>query len=67
MGAEDFAYILQRFPGAMFRVGVKPAGVERPAPCHSNRMQLDEEGMLHGMAMHAAVALEFLRGARAPL
>lgn len=61
MGAEDFSYVLQRHPGAMFRLGVRPPGVETPAPCHSNRMLLAEEGMREGIALHAAVALEYLR------
>ena len=25
MGAEDFSYVLQRIPGAMFALGVMPA------------------------------------------
>ena len=43
---------------------MRPPGVETPAPCHSNRMQLAEEGMLEGIALHAAVALAYLGGAR---
>ncbi len=64
MGAEDFSYLLQRWPGAMVFLGVRPEGVERPAPCHSNRMLLNEEGMAAGMALHCAVALRYLE--RAP-
>lgn len=63
MGAEDFSYLLQRFPGAMLRIGVRPPGEGPPAPCHSNRMLLDERGMALGIALHAAIALEYLRGA----
>jgi amidohydrolase len=57
MGAEDFSYVLERVPGAMLFLGVRPAGETAPAPCHSNRMVLDEEGMVHGTALHAALAL----------
>jgi hippurate hydrolase len=65
MGAEDFSYVLERVPGAMVFLGVRPEGVERPAPCHSNRMVLNEEGMAAGIALHAALALRWLeRGAR---
>ena len=60
MGAEDFSYVLQRLEGAMVFLGVRPPGTERPAPCHSNRMVLDEDGMGPGMALHAAVALRWL-------
>ena len=59
MGAEDFSYILERVPGAMVFLGVRPA--EGPAePIHSNRMILDEDAMATGAALHAAVALRYL-------
>ena len=61
MGAEDFSYLLQRFPGAMLFLGVKPEDSALAAPCHSNRMILNEEAMAHGVALHAQVALNFLR------
>ncbi|MCH8035804.1 MAG: M20/M25/M40 family metallo-hydrolase, partial [Proteobacteria bacterium] len=38
MGAEDFSYFLQKWPGAMFFLGVKPDDASLSAPCHSNRM-----------------------------
>jgi len=60
MGAEDFSYILQRLPGAMVFLGVRPEGTEQPAPCHSNRMILNEAGMVSGIALHAAIALRYL-------
>jgi hippurate hydrolase len=60
MGAEDFSYVLQKVTGSMAVIGMRPPGNEPPAPCHSNRMKLDESGMAHGAALHAAVALRFL-------
>ena len=61
MGAEDWSYVLQRFPGCMVILGVRPD--EGPgAPCHSNRMILNEEGMAEGIALHAAIALRYLDG-----
>ncbi len=60
MGAEDFSYVLQRVTGSMAVIGMRPPGSEPPAPCHSNRMKLDENGMAHGAALHAAIALRFL-------
>ncbi len=60
MGAEDFAYVLERVPGAMLLLGVRPPGVEEAAPCHSTRMLLDEEAMPLGAALHAAIATRFL-------
>lgn len=60
MGAEDFAYLLHRAPGAMLLLGVRPGDTEEPAPCHSSRMTLDEGAMPIGAALHATVATRFL-------
>jgi len=60
MGAEDFSFVLQRVTGSMAVIGMRPPGPDAPAPCHSNRMKIDENGMAHGAALHAAVALRFL-------
>ena len=62
MAAEDFSYVLEQVPGAMVSLGTAPAQFgEGEAPnAHSNRYVLDEEAMVTGMAMYAAVALEFL-------
>lgn len=60
MGAEDFSYVLQKVSGSMAVIGMRPPGNAPPAPCHSNRMQIDENGMVQGAALHAAVALRFL-------
>jgi amidohydrolase len=60
MGAEDFSFVLQRVAGSMAVLGMRPPGDTPPAPCHSNRMRIDENGMAHGAALHAAVALRFL-------
>jgi hippurate hydrolase len=63
MAAEDFSYVLQEVPGAMASLGTLPDGYalgEAPNN-HSNRVLLNEEAMAAGVAMHAAVALTFLR------
>ena len=60
MGAEDFAYVLERVPGAMLLLGVRPPGAHEAAPCHSTRMLLDEEAMPLGAALHAAIATRYL-------
>ncbi len=60
MGAEDFSYFLQKWPGAIFFLGVKPDDASLAAPCHSNHMILNEQGMAHGMALHAEMALRYL-------
>jgi len=60
MGAEDFSYLLQRWPGAMLFLGLREEGSKDPAPCHSNRMRISEDGMAAGIALHAAVAMRYL-------
>ena len=62
MGAEDFAYVLEKVPGAMFFLGAAHEGVDWRQCCglHSNHMILDEAVMARGAAMHAALAEAFL-------
>jgi hippurate hydrolase len=61
MGSEDFSYVLQRVTGAFAFLGTRPA--EGPAPPnHSNRMLVNESALPVGIAMHVAVALDFLNG-----
>lgn len=60
MGAEDFSYVLDRWPGAMLFIGVRPEAVENPHPVHSNRMLLNESALSIGAALHAGVALDVL-------
>ena len=64
MGAEDFAYVLQKVPGAMAFLGATPEGGDWRSCCalHSNRMVLDERVMARGVAMHCAIAGAFLSG-----
>lgn len=59
MGAEDFSYLLERFPGAFVFLGTAPPDQE-PQPCHSSRMMLDEDALPSGVAMYAALALQEL-------
>lgn len=62
MGAEDWCYVLQRIPGCMVFLGVVPQGGDHrhAAPCHSNKMVMDEGAMANGVALYAAVAERFL-------
>jgi amidohydrolase len=57
MGAEDWSYVLQAVTGSMAFLGAAPAGVQRPAPNHSNRFMIDEDAMATGIAMYVAMAL----------
>ena len=59
MGSEDWGYVLEEVPGTMSFLGACPPGlVPGEAPgLHSNRAVFDEEAMVTGTALHAAVAL----------
>jgi amidohydrolase len=62
MGAEDFAYVLEQVPGAMFFLGVAPQGDDWRQCCaiHSPRMHVDEAALPSGSAVLAGCALRFL-------
>lgn len=62
MGAEDFSYVLEKVPGAMFFLGAAHEGADWRQCCglHSNHMVLDEKVMARGAAFHAAMAEAFL-------
>lgn len=59
MASEDFGFLLERTPGALVLLGAAPVGTDpsAAAPCHSNRMVIDEESMITGTALHVAAAL----------
>lgn len=62
MGAEDFAYVLEKVPGAMFFLGVSHEGDDWAHCCgiHSTRMMVDESVMPQGAAYLAGLASTFL-------
>ena len=62
MGGEDFSYVLEKVPGAMFFLGASESGSDWTQCCglHSNRMVMDEAVMARGAALHAALAHDFL-------
>ena len=62
MGAEDFSYMLEKVPGAMFFLGVAEDGADWSACCgiHSPRMMVDEAVLPRGTALLAGLAEEFL-------
>lgn len=62
MGAEDFAYVLEKVPGAMLFLGASHEGDDWRSCCglHSNRMVLDDSVMACGAAVHAAIAERFM-------
>lgn len=62
MGAEDFAYVLEKVPGAMFFLGVSHQGEDWSQCCgiHSTRMMVDESVLPQGAAYLAGLADAFL-------
>ncbi len=62
MGAEDFAYVLEKVPGAMFFLGVSHEGDDWAHCCgiHSTKMMVDESVMPQGAAYLAGLASAFL-------
>lgn len=59
MGAEDFAYMAQAAPGAMFNLGAKvPGGGNH----HTDSFDIDEEVFPIGTAMLAETARRFVMG-----
>ncbi len=62
MGAEDFSYVLEQVPGAMFFLGVAAEGADwHNCPAiHSPRMTVDETALPHGAALLAGCALRYL-------
>lgn len=62
MGAEDFGLMTAAVPGAMFQTGVALPGPLRPH--HSEMFDLDEQGLVLGVAVMAATALRLAERAQ---
>ncbi|WP_456444240.1 M20 metallopeptidase family protein [Thermococcus sp.] len=61
MGAEDFAYYLQRVPGAFLALGIRNEEKGIIYPHHHPRFDIDEDVLHLGTAMEVALAFEFSR------
>ncbi len=60
MWAEDFAFVLEKIPGAMLWLGVKSADWPRPKAIHTAEFDLDESALAIGSSAMAGVALDYL-------
>ncbi|MBE1527992.1 hippurate hydrolase [Sphingopyxis sp. OAS728] len=62
MNSEDFSYVLEKVPGAMFMIGAGQGGDVSAACCalHSGDLMFDEAVLPRGAALHAALALDYL-------
>jgi len=61
MGAEDFSYMSQLAPGAMFWLGVNIDNIPRPA--HSPTFDINEDALPIGAALLAEAACRLLKSA----
>jgi amidohydrolase len=60
MWAEDFAFVLEKVPGAMFWLGVKSPEWAQLKPIHTAEFDLDESALSIGSSTMAGVALDYL-------
>ena len=55
MGGEDFAYYMERIPGAFLRIGAREAGGD-PTPAHTPRFVAADGSLFVGAAVLAETA-----------
>ena len=60
MGAEDFSYMAEKRPGAMFRVGISNEEKGFVHGLHSDLFDLDENALPVGVSVFAQAVVEFL-------
>ncbi|MDQ1700271.1 MAG: hypothetical protein QOG34_2134 [Frankiaceae bacterium] len=58
LGGEDFGWYLEKVPGALARLGVRPAGSAPVADLHHPEFDVDETAIDAGVALLAGVALD---------
>jgi metal-dependent amidase/aminoacylase/carboxypeptidase family protein len=66
MGGEDFAYFLEKIPGAMVFLGIGNATLGTDVNLHSPRFQMDEAQLHLGAALHVEFALRSLSDLASP-
>jgi amidohydrolase len=60
MGGEDFAYYLEKVPGAFFRVGIRNEQKGIVHPLHSSHFDIDEEMLPLGVEMFVRIIDQYL-------
>lgn len=58
LGAEDFAFYLEKVPGALFWLGLEPEGVKAP-PLHHPRFDFNDEAIPLALRLHCQLVLNF--------
>ena len=59
MGAEDFAYYLQKCPGVMFKLGLDDETHIHRFP-HTSRFDFNDNAIKYGIIMMSSVAVRYL-------
>lgn len=62
MGVEDFAYFVEKVPGAMFNVGIRNEERNIIGPAHNGIYDIDEKGLLIGTEMNISIIYEEYEG-----
>ena len=62
IGAEDFAYYLEKVPGSFLRLGIRNPNKGAVYPWHHPKFTVDEDAIKVGAAVLAGVAFDFLNG-----
>lgn len=60
LGGEDFAYYLEKVPGAFFYTGTKNTALNTDYAHHTSHFDIDEHGMKNGVAVMLGAALDYL-------
>lgn len=59
MGGEDFAYYMEKVPGAICQLGIRNEAMGACWPQHSCRYTVDESALLGGAKLYAQTAMDF--------
>ncbi|KAI5422735.1 IAA-amino acid hydrolase ILR1-like 5 [Lathyrus oleraceus] len=60
MGAEDFSFYQEVIPGYFFMLGMQNASNKRIESLHSPYLEINEDGLPYGAALHASLAFSYL-------
>jgi amidohydrolase len=61
MGAEDFSFFCQKWPGAMFGLGCHDPATGYQHPLHSSRFDMDERVLDVGVLLFEHAMVRFLK------
>ena len=62
MGAEDFAFYAQKVPSAMFRLGIRPRGMDTYPVGHHPKFNFNDDSIPTGIRMFCELTRRYLTG-----